>query len=272
MTTKESDDISVSVIVSTYNRPDALAVCLRSIFRQTRLPLEIIIGDDGSRPDTAETIKELAEESPVPVRHVWQPDEGFRLGASRNKSVAAATGQYIIELDGDVFIHPRLIEDHLALAARGCYVKGVRVNLNKELTEDICLARRPRPIGLLTRGIETKRLNTLRVPAVSRLLADRYRRHRSSALGCNMSFWRDDFLAINGYDEFYEGWGGEDWDLGNRLQRNGVRKRYLKFSGAVFHLWHPDKYMYNKDRNFDHLGRPESETPVRCVDGVDKYL
>ncbi len=70
---------NVSVVVSTYNRPDALELCLRSLMYQSRLPDEIIVGDDGSRPDTAEVIDRLRALAPIPLVHVWQEDRGFRL-------------------------------------------------------------------------------------------------------------------------------------------------------------------------------------------------
>lgn len=272
MTPKEIEQTKISIIVATYNRPDALKVCVRSIFNQTLLPMEIIVGDDGSRPETAEAIKELIAESPVPIKHVWHEDNGFRLAMMRNKSVAAAKGDYIIEIDGDIFLHPEFIRDHLHLAAPGHYVKGGRTNLGPALTDEICNSEHPRHIGFFTRGIESKALNSVHMRTLADYLAPRYRKNKSSALGCNMSFFKSDFLSINGYDEFFEGWGGEDWDLGNRFQRAGLKKLYLKFAGIVYHLWHEDKYMYNKAKNFDYMEKAKTDKPVYCENGVDKYI
>ena len=117
MNPEEIKQHRVSLIVSTYNRPDALRVCLDSVKHQTILPYEVIIGDDGSRSETADTIKEISRNFPVPIKHVWHEDNGFRLAMMRNKSVAASSGDYIIEVDGDVFLHPKFIEDHLREAA-----------------------------------------------------------------------------------------------------------------------------------------------------------
>lgn len=262
--------MTVSLIISTYNRPDALRLTLLSAFAQTRLPDEIIIGDDGSGKPTRLLYEEMCKISPVPLHHVWHPDEGFRLAMMRNKSVAAATGDYIVEVDGDVILHPHFIEDHLKFARPGYYLKGGRANIGKELTEELCREGRLRPLKFWTRGYESKAENALRLPWLARWLAPRYRRHRETALGCNMSFFRSDFIAINGYDEFYEGWGGEDGDFGRRLQRYGLKKRHLKFAGLLFHLWHEDKYMYNKEKNFAHSER--ADQPVRAPKGVDQYL
>lgn len=272
MNSQEMKSTKVSIVVSTYNRPDALKVCIRSIFKQTRLPDEIIIGDDGSGQTTLETVQELQKESIVPIVHVWHEDNGFRLAMMRNKSIAAATGDYIIEVDGDVYLHPKFVEDHLSMASPGYYLKGGRTNLGQKLTESICANGYPKAINCFTKGIEGKSENSIRIMPIAKCMALRYRRHKSHALGCNMSFYREDFMRINGYDEFFEGWGGEDLDLGNRMLRSGVKKKYLKFCGIVYHLWHEDKFMYNKAKNFAHMLGVESEVPVYCDNGIDKYL
>lgn len=263
--------MKTTLIISTYNRSDALRLCLLSAFHQTYLPDEIVVGDDGSRPDTAAMIAELRTQSPVPLIHVWQPDEGFRLARMRNQCVAASHGDYIIETDGDVILHPRFVEDHVNMARIGHYLKGGRVNLGKQLTEKVCgegKLYRPTPF---TSGIEAKAENGFHLPVIADWLAPHYRRNREGALGCNMSFFRADFTAINGYDEFYVGWGGEDGDFGRRLKRSGLKKRHLKFAGIIYHLWHEDKHMQNKEKNFAHSMRPDEEQPVYCIDGFDKY-
>src|ERR1044071_4104303 len=84
----------ISVIVSTYNRPDALGACLRSLARQTDKNFEIVVADDGSGPATLDVIKAWAAESGVPVGHVWQQDRGFRLAEIRNRAIAASRGAY----------------------------------------------------------------------------------------------------------------------------------------------------------------------------------
>ena len=262
----------ISVTVSTYNRCDALLVCLQSLFRQTVLPAEVLVGDDGSTEETAQLIQALQQKAPFPLIHVWHEDKGFRLAMMRNKCVARSTGNYIIELDGDVFLHPEFIADHLREAAHGVYVKGGRVNLGKELTARHCSTGVVPSIHYWTRGIESKAENAIHSPLLAHFLAPRYRRNRSAALGCNMSFFREDFIHINGYDEFYEGWGGEDIDLGNRLQNSGCQKRYLKFSGIVYHLWHEDKYMYNREKNFRHMEELNARHAIRCAQGVEQYL
>lgn len=263
--------MKTSLIISTYNRPDALKLCLLSAIAQSHKVDEIIIGDDGSTNETRELIDSIRKMTDIPLIHVWHEDKGFRLAMMRNKSVAASTGDYIIEIDGDVIMHKDFVSDHLKFSCKGHYLKGGGTNLGKKLTQRLCRLGRLKKINLFTRGIENKRENSLHILWLARWLAPRYRRHKESALGCNMSFFRSDFEAINGYDEFFEGWGGEDGDFGRRLQRHGLKKRHLKFAGIVYHLWHLDKFMYNKDTNISYSSRSDDEQPIRCRDGYDKY-
>lgn len=262
--------MKISLIISTYNRPDALRLCLLSAFDQVLPPDEIVIGDDGSGEETRRLIETMRKISQIPLIHVWQEDEGFRLAMMRNKCVAAASGDYIIEIDGDVIMHPSFVKDHCEFARSGCYLKGGRANLGRKLTAMLCKSERLKHIGCFTRGIENKRENTLHIPMLAKFLSTRYRRKSGLCLGCNMSFFRTDFIAINGYDEFFEGWAGEDGDFARRLNLAGLVKRHLKFAGLVFHLWHEDKYMYNKDANFRYSMRDNCE--IRCIKGVDQYL
>ena len=259
---------TVAVIVSTYNWPEALELCLTSLMRQTRLPDEIIIGDDGSRPDTAAVIDRLCALSPVAIRHVWQEDRGFRLAAIRNKAVIKADAEYIIQIDGDIIAHPRFVEDHLSLACRGHFLRGGRVLLGPRLTACLCATRRMQPIHPWTRGIR-KAPNTLRLPRLARFLSTRYRPN-AYVLGCNMSYYKSDFLAVNGYDERFEGWGGEDSDFFRRLRLNGVANRRLKFAGIAYHLHHPEASRHNQAFNASYCSRPDPD--IYCRDGADKYL
>ena len=77
-----ASNISTSLIISTYNRSDALELCVKSVLRQSLLPDEIIIADDGSKEDTGELIHQLAASSEVPIIHVWHEDLGFRLASA----------------------------------------------------------------------------------------------------------------------------------------------------------------------------------------------
>ena len=119
--------MSCSVLVTTYNWPQALGLVLAGLARQRTLPGEVIVADDGSRADTLDLVLAQAKGFPVPLRHVWQEDLGFRAARVRNLAIAAARHDYVLLLDGDMVPHERFVADHLEAARPGCFVQGSRV-------------------------------------------------------------------------------------------------------------------------------------------------
>ena len=96
----------ISVIVSTYNRPDALCATLRSLAHQTDSSFEIVVADDGSGPTTRDVVEAWKPRTAIPLQHVWQEDRGFRLAEIRNRAIAASAGNYLIFIDGDCIANP----------------------------------------------------------------------------------------------------------------------------------------------------------------------
>src|SRR5215472_18060829 len=133
----------ISVIVATYNREDALAAVLRSLSRQTDRDFELLVADDGSGTATARVVTEWSARMPVPLRHVWHPDRGFRLAEIRNRAIRVATGSYCIFLDGDCLARPGFVAAHRALAVRGWFVTGNRVLLSPTFTRSLLRHRLP---------------------------------------------------------------------------------------------------------------------------------
>jgi glycosyltransferase involved in cell wall biosynthesis len=231
--------MKVSLIISTYNWPAALNICLQSILFQTRLPDEVLIADDGSGPETRELVESFKSHFPVPIVHVWHPDAGFQLAGIRNKAILVAKHEYIIQIDGDLILHPQFINDHLKLARRGSFISGSRVLLPADFTAQILQTGKiPAWLKLYSKG--ENRLNALRIPTLMRLLASEYKKNQPFYVkGCNMSFWRDDLVAINGYNEAITGWGREDNELAVRLINSGKKRLFIKFGGICYHLFHP---------------------------------
>lgn len=255
-------------MIATYNWPQALALVLRSALRQSLPPDEIVVADDGSGPETRRVVEAFAAHSAVPVRHVWHPDEGFRLAAIRNRAVAEATGDYVVQIDGDVILHRHFLRDHAAFARRGSYVSGSRLLLDEPLTRRLLDAGTADGLGLWTQGVR-HRANGLRMPWLSPLMAGYNTR---VTRGCNMAFWRDDIVRVNGYDESFRGWGAEDAELSLRLRNAGVEHRTLKFAGIVYHLYHPERSREGVARNEALLEASRRAGRTRCDDGMDKYL
>ena len=259
---------SSSLLIATYNWPEALAVVLASVRAQRVFPSEVLIADDGSSEPTRALIRAAAQGFPVPLRHVWHEDAGFRLGTIRNKAMAIATGEYLIQLDGDLVLHPEFVASHLVFARPGSYVQGSRVMLDEARTRE-CLERGRIVTSAWSRGVRN-RVNALHLPWLSRVArgpTDPLRRTR----GCNMAFWRDDIIRVNGYNEEIEGWGREDSELAARLQNSGIRRRNLKFSGVAWHLHHRTRSQQSLEKNHDIFERTRRDGLTRCARGIAQW-
>ena len=121
----------IAVIVTTYNRPDALAAVLEGYAQQSDSGFGLIVADDGSTADTAELVQRFAARAPFEVSHVWQEDQGFRAAAIRNRAVAAARAEYIIFTDGDCVPSRTFVHQHRRLAEPGWFLSGNRVLLSE---------------------------------------------------------------------------------------------------------------------------------------------
>jgi glycosyltransferase involved in cell wall biosynthesis len=238
-------DELISVIVATYNREDALGAVLRALSRQADRHFEVVVADDGSRPDTAAAVAQWTARLAVPLQHVWQEDCGFRAAESRNRAIRASSGAYCVFLDGDCIPRADFIAAHRALAEPGYFVSGNRVLLSQALTDRILkgglepeswgLARF---LALRTRGEVNRLLPLLKFPfgPLRKLGGNRWQGARS----CNAGCYRADLDRVDGFDAAYSGWGREDSDLFVRLIRSGIKRKNGRFATGVLHLWHPE--------------------------------
>ena len=234
----------VAVIVTTYNREDALEAVFESLFAQDCSGFEIVIADDGSGPATRELVESFAGRASAAIRHAWQPDEGYRLARSRNNGVAETDRTYLIFLDGDCVVRDDFVRSHLRLAAPGWFVRGTRILIGEALTDEILSNRLPcHRWGFLRWWFELLRGRINRVSPLARLplgpLRERGPAKWRGVKGCNFSVWRSDVDRVGGFDEAYEGYEHEDVDLAIRLIRAGVRRKNGRYASPVLHLWHP---------------------------------
>lgn len=261
----------VTIIVSTYNWPGALSLCLRSIMGQSVLPQEVIVADDGSGDDTSSLIKDFQQRFPCPLVHIWHEDTGFRLAAIRNKAIASAKGDYIIQIDGDIILHKHFVKDHIAILRKDCFVSGSRVLLGTEISERL-LSGEHIKLGFATRGI-ANRFNCMRIPALRDYYRFRYKAAEPYYVkGCNMAFWRDDLIAVNGYNEDMTGWGHEDIEIAARLINAGRRRQFLKAGGIEFHIYHPVNDRGREPVNYGMFEKAVADKLTYCANGIDKYL
>lgn len=262
--------MQVTLMIITYNWPEALKRVLDSALHQTMLPSEIVIGDDGSTDKTRQLIESYAQSSPVPIVHVWQEDKGFRRTSILNKAIARAKGDYIIQVDGDVILDSHFVADHVDVAQKGCFVCGSRVKLETPISqrllqdEEARLSLHQMPLSSVANSFRSSRLR--------HYLAFRYARRINHLRGCNMAYWKADAIRVNGYNEDLLQWGHEDGEFAYRLHFAGVRKKSLKMGGIVYHLYHPEASRENAQYHNEVLNRVIAEHSAWCKNGIDKYL
>jgi glycosyltransferase involved in cell wall biosynthesis len=261
----------LSLAVTTHERPEALAAVLQSVLAQRRVPDELIVADDGSGSATGAVIADCARRAGFPLRHVRQEHEGFRASRLRNRAIAAATGDYMVLIDGDMVLHRDFLADHCHLARPGFYTQGVRVMLDEARSR--ALAAAPlQPPGPASTGVGgLRRLYLLRARALQRPLRS-VANGFVSIKGCNQGFWRRDLLAVNGYDEAFIGWGPEDKELCARLVHSGVRRQTLVAGGIAFHLHHPAASRAHRADNERLLAQTLQTGRRRCTLGLDSHL
>jgi len=261
-------NMTVSLILSTYNRPQALFHVLESVKSQTILPFEVIIADDGSGPETAALITQMQTNFPVPLIHSWQEDLGFRQAANKNRAAANAKGNYFIFVDGDLVMHPCFIQDNIRMAAPGQFIVNSRVMLDEKTTNEIYRNNRF-ALSFFQLMKQKNFKNGFRLPWLSRIIPSK--QHYKPCRGGLMAIWRDDFLAVNGLNEDFVGWGHEDTDLFIRIMNYRLKRRNNKFGGITYHLYHSTENMSAANKNKDMAALLVGSVEYFTQNGINKY-
>ena len=267
-----------SVIVSTYNRPDALKLVLASLAAQTCRDFEVIVADDGSTPETqTQVLLPLQFNYPVSLKYIWQMDEGFQAAKIRNKAALLAAGDYLIFLDGDCLVLPDFIKQQQTLAETGYWVAGNRVLLSEAYTQKVLADQNAiyqnscwafawsRCQGQINRWHTLWRLP---LSGFRKCCPRKWR----GAKTCNLAVWKSDFMAVNGFDESFVGWGFEDSDLVIRLIQAGIFRKSGKFALPVLHLYHPEAKRDQAKANQAKLQERLHSTQVKATKGIDQHL
>lgn len=261
--------MKISLLISTYNWPEALDLVLLSVEKLTVKPDELLLADDGSTLETTNLINAFKKRSSIPVSHVWHPDKGFNRSAILNKAIAQSTADYIIQTDGDCILHPSFVKDHKSLAKKNRYLFGSRVSINEKVSPRLFLDKKI-TFNFFSPGVN-KRLRAIRIPLFSiffkpkKVLSKKIR-------GCNISYWKKDFISVNGYNEDMTGWGREDSELITRMINKGCIGKRVRYCGLIYHIWHPpaSKTSFNKNDQIQKYATINKT--IRCENGIDKYL
>ncbi|WP_346237553.1 glycosyltransferase family 2 protein [Niabella insulamsoli] len=263
----------ISVLVSTYNWPQALNLCLLSIENQSEKPFEVIIADDGSTIATKELIDNFRKRSSLNIKHVWHEDKGFRLAKIRNMAIAQASGDYIVQVDGDIILHRHFIKDHKSFAKKNSFVRASRIYIN-ELVSEQMIESGAYKVSVFSKGISNF-FSGLRIPFIRRFFEHNYKvkgLERYEIHGCNMAYWRADAIEVNGYNEAFEGWGPEDKEFVVRMLNSGKVRRFLKGGGIAFHLYHKESSRAFQEANQRLLDDAIGQNKKKCKQGIDQYL
>ncbi len=259
--------MKTTLIITTYNWKEALKAVLESVKRQTELPDEVIVADDGSRGDTKSMIDQLRTDFPVPLVHSWQEDDGFRAAMSRNRAIAQATGEYLIIIDGDMVLSTTFVESHKRVAQPGWFVQGGRA-----LTDEACskgIMESGSVPSVFSKGIRNRK-NCITSVLLSKWFS-RKRNNANSTRSCNMAFWKEDALAVNGFNHDFVGWGREDSEFVHRLLNAGKSRLYLKFAGVAYHLYHAENSRETLPENDAILDNTIKNKLTFCQNGIAKF-
>jgi glycosyltransferase involved in cell wall biosynthesis len=259
---------TLALIINTHQQPEYLRRVLKGVARQTSLPDEVLVADDGSGPETREMFDRWSGEQKMKTFHVWQEHEGFRRARILNEAIATARCDYIVFLDGDTLPHPRFMADHRACARTGCFIQGHRTLVRQKGAAWFGSGTfsKDRTRALFSGQMSLK--HAFRWPV--RLL--RFRDDFRGIRGCNLGIWRHDLIRINGYNEAFVGWGREDSELAVRLMNLGVRRLDLRGRALCYHLWHPPAERDGLSKNDDLLAETQAKKSTYAENGLAQHL
>lgn len=260
--------MQIALIITTYNWVEALELTILSALKQTVLPAEIIIADDGSTDDTKALIDKFINNSQVPIIHSWQEDDGFRLARSRNLAISKSSSDYIIVVDGDMILHKKFIEDHLRCAKKGFYLQGSRVMLDDIYSKKILNTKKTN-INIFSSHVKNS-LNGIHSLLFNKIVCSKIKRAHKGIRGCNFSFFKNDALLVNGFNEDFITWGREDSEFVERLYNNGILRKDIKFSAIQYHIYHKEGNSNNI--NDEYLDKTIFLKLKWCKNGLNKHI
>lgn len=238
----------VEIIVSSHASGWTLELCLLALSRQEAKGFDVCVAEDGESEEVAGAVAR-AGALPGGLRHVRQRHEGFGKNRILNAAIAGSRAGYLVFLDGDCLPSPGFLGRHLALRRPGRFVTGGVVRLPRAATaavrpEDVASGDVFRWRWLRSRGVRGLR-DSLKAEVWPRGISDALERLtpvEATWNGGNSSGWRSDLLEVNGFDESL-GYGGEDVEMGFRLNRLGVAGRHARYTATLVHLHHERPYV-----------------------------
>jgi len=267
----------ISVIISTYNKPEWLRKVLIGYREQSNKDFEVVIADDGSNYETNEVIDELRNQCQFKIHHVWHEDNGFQKTKILNKAIIASNGQYLIFTDGDCIPRKDFVDTHLSLRKKKHFLSGGYFKLPLSISKDIseqnivsqdCFNAR----WLIKQGLKkTFKINKLTAKGIKARLLNRFTTTKATFDGMNASVWKEDILNVNGFDERMQ-YGGEDRELGERLMNNAIKPLQIRYSAICIHLDHSRSYKTKEslDKNLAIRRNTKHNKVIKTLYGIEK--
>jgi glycosyltransferase involved in cell wall biosynthesis len=264
---------AVSLVVAVYNNAAALRYIFAALSRQTFTDFEVIIADDGSGRGVAEVVNKAKRHVPYSIRHLWHADKGWRKNVMLNYAIQEAASDYLIFIDGDCIPAEHFIEDHHNHREQGKVLLGRRVEHGRRWAESITLHKiesgefeeyTVTDLFDALSGASVRLEHGIRVTnPFLRSLTEK----ASGMLGSNFSTFKEHLIAVNGFDEAYDGPGfGEDTDIFYRLNLIGVTGKSLRNLAVQYHLWHPPTKVTGK--NSLRFEETKKRNEPRCKNGL----
>ena len=258
--------MKLTLIITTYNWPESLALVLKSVRNQTIRPDEVIIADDGSNEETKNLIINFNKSSDISIIHSWQEDIGFRAARSRNKAILKSSGDYIVLIDGDMILHSNFIQDHIESSKYGYFVQGSRALLSEKQTKRNLIQKKIK-FSFLSPGLMNRK-NAIHSRFLSKVFLNK-KHYISGIRSCNMAFYLKDCLNVNGFNNDFEGWGREDSEFIVRLINSGISRKNIRFSAVQFHLWHNENSRVHIGQNNSILENAIKNSSQWCENGIN---
>lgn len=265
----------LSVIIAVYNKPQNLRYVLAAFNRQSFKNFEIIIADDGSGRDLAEVVNEAKRNYPFRIKHLWHADKGWRKNRMLNYGILESSTDYLVFIDGDCIPGKDFLLDHFTHREQGKVLLGRRVEHGERWAKKLSLekihsgAYERYSCADIFDALNGKAARLEHGVRISNSLLRKFVEKHDSMLGCNFSTFKEHLLAVNGFDEDYDGPGlGEDSDIFYRLNLIGVTGKSLRNLAIQYHIWHPLTKVSEKNRALFEQKRRQ-HTP-RCNNGIQK--
>lgn len=237
--------MKIGVIITTYNSPLWLEKVFWGYEHQSEKKFELIIADDGSGVDTKNLIEKFQNRKTLKISHVWHEDNGFRKTAILNKAIKSTACDYLIFTDGDCIPRKDFIVTHKKRAKKGSFLSASYYKLSMPVSElinetDISSGRAFDYQWLVQNG-QPKSHKSLKLTCKNDTVYNFLTPTRATWNGANSSAYRDDILAVNGFDERMQ-YGGLDVEMGERMLNKGFKSIQMRYSTVCIHLDHKRGY------------------------------